>query len=311
MNDDFFSLIAFIAAMAVAVGIIAWFFYYIIYFRKETEFIYNRLYEADNDDEYDYWQKELRQHYLCLIPFVTEKNVAKVYGAFYKKKTERKNNGIFYMIAPSIIGIGICLICLCQMSWAWFTATNVGMVSPIKTPNYSFDVTVTGDDGEISGRDNVYSLSGNEKYTVVVKAKGTDGAMGYIKMTADGKTYFSEQIKVGSEIKFTVNSQNGGDIIIDCGWGSFSGKDRKIKNDVVIEFIGVKENVATKTTTNDNSATSGENNHVPTMTVKESQKRETATENMIDDDKQSVSEVEPTQTEGYELTTGRTNGENE
>lgn len=46
---------------------------------------YNHSY--DKDDCY-FWQRELRCHYLRLLPFVTKRNVLKVHDVFFRKKNK-------------------------------------------------------------------------------------------------------------------------------------------------------------------------------------------------------------------------------
>ena len=55
---------------------------FIARFNRETKYIIMEINLATDSDEYRYWRRELRCHYLCLIPFVTERNITKVYSVF-------------------------------------------------------------------------------------------------------------------------------------------------------------------------------------------------------------------------------------
>ncbi len=63
---------------------------FFIGFNGETRYITGELKRACEEREYHYWRKELRCHYLCLIPFVNEKNVRRLYSALFHKSEHRK-----------------------------------------------------------------------------------------------------------------------------------------------------------------------------------------------------------------------------
>ena len=48
-------------------------------FNRQTRYILMKMRKAKEDAEYFYWHRELRCHYLRLIPFVTARNVARIY----------------------------------------------------------------------------------------------------------------------------------------------------------------------------------------------------------------------------------------
>ena len=84
-------------------------------FRRDTEYILSEMNRAESDVGYRYWRRELRCHYLCLIPFVTERNVMRLYHRLYhrpaKEKKEKRSDGFGHIIAPSVIGACICAVC--------------------------------------------------------------------------------------------------------------------------------------------------------------------------------------------------------
>ena len=56
---------------------------YIRHFNGETRRIIMKMQRAADEKEYCYWHKMLRCHYLCLIPFVNERNVSGAYSFFF------------------------------------------------------------------------------------------------------------------------------------------------------------------------------------------------------------------------------------
>ena len=52
---------------------------FVNHFSREKQYLLTEMHRAADYNEYCYWRRELRCLYLCLIPFVTERNVMKVY----------------------------------------------------------------------------------------------------------------------------------------------------------------------------------------------------------------------------------------
>ena len=73
-------------------------------FNRDTRYILLEMNRAADSDEYRYWRRELRCHYLCLIPFVTERNVMRLY---HRPKHAEKNrsDGLSHLLALSVIGV--------------------------------------------------------------------------------------------------------------------------------------------------------------------------------------------------------------
>ena len=92
------------------------------HFSREKQHLLTEMHRAADYNEYRYWRRELRCLYLCLIPFVTERNVMKVYPVFFHRTKhatkEKRSDGLMHILAPSVIGIFICAVCLCGVSWA-------------------------------------------------------------------------------------------------------------------------------------------------------------------------------------------------
>ncbi len=62
---------------------------FFVQFSNDTRYIMSEVHRAYNDEEYAYWSRELRCHYLCLIPFVNEKNVSRLYDLIFQKLKKR------------------------------------------------------------------------------------------------------------------------------------------------------------------------------------------------------------------------------
>ena len=169
----------------------------------------------------------LRCHYLCLIPFVTERNVPKIYHFLFHRpnhaKKENRSDGIFHILAPSLIGICLCAVFLCGASWAWFTAGTTAVTTEIQSSSYKLLYQVNEDTGttELAEAGTSYTLTANV-CVIKLKATGTAGATGYCRVKVGNETYYTEQIFVDDTFTFTVNAAAGTQITLTPKWGTYS-----------------------------------------------------------------------------------------
>ena len=200
---------------------------FIARFNRETKYIIMEINLATDSDEYRYWRRELRCHYLCLIPFVTERNMPKIYNFFFHRpkhaKIEDRSDGIFHILAPSLIGICLCAVFLCGASWAWFTAGTTTGTTEIQSSYYKllYQVNEDTDTTELAEAGTAYTLTANV-CVIKLKATGTAGATGYCSIKVGNETYYTEQIFVDDTFTFTVNASAGTNIILTPKWGTYS-----------------------------------------------------------------------------------------
>ena len=113
---------------------------FVDHFRREKRYLLTEMNRAADYNEYRYWRRELRCLYLCLIPFVTERNVMKVYPVFFHRAKhatkEKRSDGLMHFLAPSMLAICICAICLCGASWGWFTTSTSTGTTQIQSSSY-------------------------------------------------------------------------------------------------------------------------------------------------------------------------------
>lgn len=203
---------------------------FIVNFNKKTRFIIGKMNSDNNRDKYVQLRKELRCHYLCLIPFVNKRNVLNLYNLlFYKPKhklVQKRTDGIWHIIAPSLIGICLCAVCLCGTSWAWFTSTQTSSVANIQTATYTVSVTAKKGDTEITLTDFEITLESGS-YEITVKANGTANN-GYCTVTLGSKTYHTPQIKRDDDnaFTFTVETQQSVDLTLTSQWGTYAPSEK-------------------------------------------------------------------------------------
>jgi hypothetical protein len=196
-------------------------------FGREKQYLLNEMHRAADYNEYRYWRRELRCLYLCLIPFVTERNVMKVYPVFFHRAKhatkEKRSDGLVHILAPSMLAICLCAICLCGASWAWFTASTSTGTTAIRSSSYKLFYQIGSDKAELAEAGTAYTLPAG-KTVITLKAAGTAGATGYCSIKIGDETYYTEQISVNdtSEFTFTVNAAANTQIILTPKWGTYS-----------------------------------------------------------------------------------------
>lgn len=218
---------------------------FVDHFSREKQYLLTEMNRAADYNEYRYWRRELRCLYLCLIPFVTERNVMKVYPVFFHRAKhaakEKCSDGLMHILAPSMLAICICAICLCGASWAWFTASTSTGTTQIQSSSYKLSYQIGSDTAELAEVKTVtVPESGSCKITL--SATGTAGATGYCSIKIGDETYYTEQIFVNdtSEFTFTVNAAAGTQIILIPKWGTYS-HDATLHNGDVITATGSQQ----------------------------------------------------------------------
>ena len=226
---------------------------YIRHFNGETRRIIMKMQRAADEKEYCYWHKMLRCHYLCLIPFVNERNVSGAYSFFFhqpkRAEKETRIDGVFHILAPSLAAFCLCAVCLCGVSWAWFTASTSTGTTAIQSSSYKLSYQVNEDTAatelteltELTEADNTYKLTADTA-VITLKATGTAGATGYCSIKIGDETYCTEQIFVNdtSESTFTVKAAAGTTITITPKWGTYS-HDATLHNGDVITATGSQQ----------------------------------------------------------------------
>ncbi len=239
-------------------------------FSREKHYLLTEMRRAADKDEYCYWRRELRCHYLCAIPFVTERNVMKVYRIFFhreKRAKGRKNKGsILFIIAPSVIGICICAIGLCGTSWAWFTASNrVGTAASRSATFQIANVRIVPKDE--TGKISVLEETGKYKaelkkntYTLSFQVSENSTSNGYCCITVfekgntAGTAYYTENI----EGNYTVHIITDKEITVEIEpiWGNV--KKRISGNIVLIGSGGTIGNAKQSTSKKQSNSVSDE-----------------------------------------------------
>ena len=107
---------------------------------------------------------------------------------------EKKPASLTALLMPSLLGVAICLVCLCSLTWAWFTATQNSGVQPIQsataTVTASLNGTVLGElpieEGMTGTGTLTLHMDGSAQYAyVLIKVGGTECRTGYLSANKD------------------------------------------------------------------------------------------------------------------------------
>ena len=314
-------IIAFVIAFTiVAVLIIVNIVEYFIYFNRETQYYISEMHRAGDNDEYRYWRRKLRCHYLCLIPFVNKRNVRKVYSFFFHRarhaKKEAKGDGVLHILAPSVIGACLCAVCLCGMSWAWFS-TSVGTgTQTITASSCVMSNTVLCNGIEQSG---VSYKDGRTKYTftsgtyfVTLNTVGTDNATGYCKMKIGDTVYYTDQISANGTFTFSIEADGTVDVVLIPSWGNCATRTEvnRICGGATVQAEGAPVTVPANENTSANQNTDVELSD-PDLTVTTSPEPNTepATTESVTNESITTEPESAAQPENTENTTAHSDGD--
>ncbi len=240
--EDSVIVMCIFAFIAVAVLIISGIAAYFRRFNRMTRYLAAEMRQAEDYGEYRHWRRELRCHYLCLIPFVTERNVLRLYSVLFHRPRHgekgKRSDGFLHILAPSAVGLCLCVACLCGMSWAWFTASTGTGMQTITTPRYTLEYSVEG----ATGSGGVYTLAVGS-HTVTLTATGDTDATGYCKVTIGDMVYYTAPIVIqGTETKWTFTIAATGEVSVSFApaWGSrvSHSEDEIIQNGGKVSVTG-------------------------------------------------------------------------
>lgn len=160
-------------------------------------------------------------------------------------ETKKQSDGFLHLLALSAVGLCACLICLCGVSWAWFTATTSTGTTVIQAANYTVDVSADKNENvkiaTESGTTTVTFTAAGE-YTITLTPSGT-AQNGYCKISYAEGDYYTEQLPTG-ELHFKVNADANSKLTITPQWGTYSGTPNLSSGSIIGNTTGTTGNPA-------------------------------------------------------------------
>ena len=139
-----------------------------------------------------------------------------------KKLTDR---AFSQLLVSLLLGILICIVCLCSATWALFSESIVASENKIETAKSSLEIALTGQDDEAIDTEGEITLAPGD-YTVTLTLEG-NSASGYCAIRIGEREYLSPYIKRHSEnepktVAFTVRLATEATLTLEMRWGIYS-----------------------------------------------------------------------------------------
>lgn len=155
-------------------------------------------------------------------------------------ETKKQSDGLLHLLTISTVGLCACLICLCGVSWAWFTATTSTAATVIQAATYTVNVSADGSaDVKITPESGTTTVTFTTAgvYTVTLTPSGT-ASTGYCKISYANADYYTGQLPTGGELHFTVNADANSELTVTPQWGSYSGTPNLSSGDTIGNTTG-------------------------------------------------------------------------
>lgn len=160
------------------------------------------------------------------------RKLAKTSGGKRMQK-EKHSDNIVHILAPSVLGLCICAVCLCGMSWAWFTASTAASATTIRSATLQIEDVKLGDNKKLTsdgkGRYTITEQLTENNYKLSFKAtENSTATKGFCKISikigdSAETSYYTEDIadKIAHTVTITVNNNSNENITITVEpiWG--------------------------------------------------------------------------------------------
>lgn len=151
------------------------------------------------------------------------------------KKIDKLTDKAFSrLVVTSIIGIFMCIVCLCSTTFAWFKDDAPSEGNRIQMADECLlAVTVSKDGTPIEGIENGVALEAGV-YDVTLSLPGNT-ASGYCLITAGGVNYHTDYIvrhtEDMKEISFKLVVDTAQTVVFTPRWGIFTGESDIVESD--------------------------------------------------------------------------------
>ena len=150
-----------------------------------------------------------------------------------KQNNEKLSDKAFArLVLTSILGILVCIICLCSTTYAWFTGSVQVNNNTLKAADaclISVSVYKDGAEGALAtvNTENSATLECEGTYTVTLTLS-KESASGYLIITANGQDYYSDYLQrndnTDQTLTFTLNVKAAKTVTFTARWGIYSGE---------------------------------------------------------------------------------------
>ena len=144
---------------------------------------------------------------------------------YVPKHQKPTDDNILRLLMPSVVGIVICMVCLADSTWAWFSASFQTAPQTITAANFAVTVSIENDKGQsVEAQNGQYNLTAGVEYTVTLTAGGNAPSGGYCIVEGGEKPQYTAQMLPEKELKFTLIPKETANYAFTAVWGSYSGE---------------------------------------------------------------------------------------
>ena len=153
---------------------------------------------------------------------------------FSCKKKKPSEKTFSQSILISVFSILLCLVLLCSMTYAWFTASESSSENVIKSGFFALDIDVLDENGDVVPvADNTCTFINAGTYTITLKMTGdTTASRGYCQLSISSVAEkmqtepISKDAFVGvEEFTFTIVAEANTVVVFEPRWGISAAPD--------------------------------------------------------------------------------------
>ena len=129
------------------------------------------------------------------------RKLAKTSGGKRMQK-EKHSDNIVHILAPSVLGLCICAVCLCGMSWAWFTASTAASATTIRS------ATLQIEEVKLDGKE--LTSDGKGRYTITEQLTENSYALSFKATDSSTATkgFCKISIKIGDSAETSYDTED-------------------------------------------------------------------------------------------------------
>lgn len=154
------------------------------------------------------------------------------------------------LLMPSVVAVVLCVVCLCGMTFAWFSARVSIPNQTLTAANYAITATVVAagsgenvaDVSVLQGSDGTYTLTAGQAYRVTLTNSGT-ATSGYCLVTLGDNKYCTGTITGTSYILNVTPGSNCAASFVGM-WGTPDSSITKITDNTITEATAQSDPVA-------------------------------------------------------------------
>lgn len=157
------------------------------------------------------------------------------------------------LIAPALLSLCLCVVCLFGATWAWFTARVDGNVASIQSASFAVDVQVVDSASatdsaapltSVNSEGMIFNLKANTTYQVTLTANGT-AKTGYCKVSLNNQSHPTVALASGTQLTFRVSTDRDSELSFEACWGVYNGTEAQLTAGCLLTPNGIDTNGVT------------------------------------------------------------------